>query len=289
MNDEAADLQGVWTLISVRTSREIELIRASCQVVSRVQEALEKAIAPGVTTLELDRLAEETIRNCGGVPAFKGYCGFPASICASVNEQAVHGIPNSHTPLEEGDILSVDVGVLMSGYYGDGAFTAGVGQISPKLQRLLDTTLDALHDGIERARVPGRVSDISNAVQLRAQSEGFSVIREYGGHGVGRSLPEDPHIPNYGAPGKGPRLRRGYVLAVEPIVSMRSPDVEVAEDGWTTTTCDRAPVAHFEHTVAITEDGPDILTERGGGGEDRQNSADAEEMQLAAAQAGERP
>lgn len=272
-------------MISVRTSREIELIRASCQVVSRVQEALEKAIAPGVTTLELDRLAEEIIRDCGGVPAFKGYCGFPASICASVNEQAVHGFPNSHTPLEEGDILSIDVGVLMSGYCGDGAFTAAVGQISPKLQRFLDTTLGALHDGIERARVPGRVSDISNAVQLRAESEGLSVIREYGGHGVGRSLHEDPHVPNYGAPGKGPRLRRGYVLAVEPILSMGGPDVDVADDGWTTTTRDRAPVAHFEHTIAITEDGPDILTKRE---QDRQDSADPEERQLAAAPAGER-
>ncbi len=277
----------MWILISVRTALEIELIRASCQVVARVREALENAIAPGVTTLELDCLAEKTIRDCGGVPAFKGYRGFPASICASVNEQAVHGFPNSLTRLEEGDILSVDVGVLRSGYYGDSAFTTAVGQISPELQRLLDTTRNALHDGIERARVPGRVSDISHAVQLRAESEGFSVIREYGGHGVGRSLHEDPYIPNYGAPGKGPRLRHGYVLAIEPIVSMRDSDIEVAEDGWTTTTRDRAPVAHFEHTIAITEEGPDILTDRGG--EDREDNDHPAEIGLAAAQAGKQP
>lgn len=286
MDSEKPRFKGVRALISVRTSREIELIRASCQVVSRVQGALERAVVPGVTTLELDRLAEETIRDCGGVPAFKGYRGFPASICASVNEQAVHGFPGP-SPLEEGDIVSIDVGVLMSGYYGDGAFTAGVGQISTELQRLLDATRDALRAGIERARVRGRISDISNAVQLRVESEGFSVIREFSGHGVGRSLHEDPHVPNHGAAGKGPRLRRGYVLAIEPIVSMGGPDLEVAEDGWTTTTRDHAPVAHFEHTVAITEDGPDILTERGEE-ETRQDNADPVAMPFAATPAGER-
>ena len=275
-------------MISVRTSREIELIRASCQVVARVREELEHAIVPGVTTQALDRLAEKTIRDCGGVPAFKGYHGFPASICASVNEQAVHGFPNALSELEEGDIVSIDVGVLMSGYYGDSAFTAGVGQIAPELQRLLDTTRGALFDGIERARVPGRVSDISNAVQRRTESEGFSVIREYGGHGVGRALHEDPHVPNHGAPGKGPRLRCGYVLAIEPIVSMGGPDIEVAEDGWTTTARDRAPVAHFEHTIALTEEGPVILTDLGGA--PRQDRALSAELDLAtAAQVAERP
>ena len=226
---------------------------------ARVQAVLESAAAPGVTTGALDKLAEETILDFGGSPAFKGYHGFPASICASPNSEAVHGFPND-TPLVEGDILGVDVGVLLEGYYGDGAFTMGIGEISPDRQRLLDTTRAALFDGIEQARVSNRLTDISHAVESRALSGGLSVVRNFGGHGVGRALHEDPHVPNYGSPGKGPRLKAGYVLAIEPILSLGGPDLETAEDGWTTTTTDGSPVAHFEHTVAITDEGPDILT-----------------------------
>ena len=226
---------------------------------AQVQAVLESAAAPGTTTRALDRLAEETIRDCGGTPAFKGYHGFPASICASPNSEAVHGFPRD-TPLVEGDILGVDVGVLLEGYYGDGAFTMGIGEISPERQRLLDTTRAALFDGIEQARVSNRLTNISHAIESRARSGGLSVVRDFGGHGVGRSLHEDPHVPNYGSPGKGPRLKAGYVLAIEPILSLGGPDLEIAEDGWTTTTTDGSPVAHYEHTVAITDEGPDILT-----------------------------
>ena len=247
-------------MIPIRTESEIALIRASCRIVAQVQAVLESVAALGTTTRALDRLAEKTIRDCGGTPAFKGYHGFPASICVSPNSEAVHGFP-SDTPLVEGDILSVDVGVLLEGYYGDGAFTMGIGEkISPERQRLLDTTRAALFDGIEQARVSNRLTDISHAVESRARSGGLSVVRDFGGHGVGRSLHEDPHVPNHGAPGKGPRLRAGYVLAIEPILSLGGPDLEIAEDGWTTTTTDGSPVAHFEHTVAITDEGPDILT-----------------------------
>jgi methionyl aminopeptidase len=224
-----------------------------------VQQALVAAARPGVSTLELDRLAEETIRGHGAHPAFKGYHGFPASICASVNDEAVHGFPRPEA-LHTGDILSVDVGVKLDGYFGDGAFSLGVGFITSAQQHLLDTTRAALHDGISKARSRGRLSDISHAIQSRAEANGMSVVREFGGHGIGRALHEAPHIPNYGSPGRGPKLQPGLVVAIEPILSMGKPDVVVAEDGWTTSTRDGTTVAHFEHTVAVTDDGPDVLT-----------------------------
>lgn len=246
-------------MVEIRTPEEIEKIRASCRIVFLVQQALVAAARPGVSTLELDRLAEETIRDHGASPAFKGYHGFPASICASVNDEAVHGFPRPEA-LHSGDILSVDVGVELDGFFGDGAFTLGVGRISSDEQHLLETTRAALDDGIEMARAGGRLSDISHAIQARAEVNGMSVVREFGGHGIGRALHEAPHIPNYGSPGRGPKLKPGLVVAIEPILSMGKPDVVVAEDGWTTLTRDGTAVAHFEHTVAITADGPDVLT-----------------------------
>jgi methionyl aminopeptidase len=193
------------------------------------------------------------------VPAFKGYRGFPASICASVNAAAVHGFP-SDRPLREGDLLSVDVGVKLRGYHGDGAFTAGVGTIDPSGSHLLATTRRCLAAAVGQARAGGRLSDLSHAVQSTAEAHGCCVIREFGGHGIGRDLHEDPHIANYGRPGRGPRLRPGYVLAIEPIIGLGAPEIEVAADGWTALTRDRSPVAHFEHTLAITEEGPELLT-----------------------------
>ena len=227
---------------------ELAQIHASCQVVYQVQQALDAAIAPGVTTLELDRLAEQIIHARGGRPAFKGY----------------HGFPNGR-PLRQGDLLTVDVGVELEGYYGDGAFTCGVGALSGPAQHLLDTTRACLEAGIDQARAGGRLSDISHAVQSCAEAAGTVVVRQYGGHGIGRALHEDPHVSNYGPPGRGPRLQPGLVLAIEPILSLGAHQVEVDEDGWTTRTRDGALAAHCEHTVAITEEGPWILTLPGDG------------------------
>jgi len=246
-------------LIRRKSPGEIERIRASCQIVYRVQQALEQRLEPGVTSLELDTLAEEIICAHGGVPAFKGYRGFSSSICASVNAQIVHGIPDA-VPLREGDIISVDVGVRFDGYYGDAAFTAGVGRVDARAQHLIDVTRECLERGISQARPDNRLSDISHAIQTWAESQGLSVVRQFGGHGIGRSLHEEPHIDNYGSPGTGPRLRPGFVFAIEPILSLGVAEVLVGEDGWTTTTRDGEPAAHCEHTIAVTQDGPDILT-----------------------------
>ena len=247
------------SVIPRKSAAEIAHIRASCHLVALVKQTLEAAIRPGVTTLELDALAEQIIRAHGAVPAFKGYRGFPASICASANARVVHGFPDRN-PLQEGDILSVDVGVRRNGYYGDGAFTVGIGRIRPELEHLLATVRACLDAGIQQARVGGHLSDISHAIQTCAQSQGFSVVREFGGHGIGRALHEEPFIPNHGSPGQGPRLRSGFVLAIEPIINLGNPQIHIAEDGWTTTTCDQSPSAHCEHTVLLTPAGPEILT-----------------------------
>jgi methionyl aminopeptidase len=246
-------------MIARRTPQEIECIRSSCQIVFLVQKVIEGAIGPGISTLELDALAEETIRAHGAVPAFKGYRGFPASICASINAETVHGIPGA-TRLREGDAISVDVGVLLDEYYGDGAFTIGLGQIDDEMQHLLDTTRACLDIGIQQARAGNRISDISHAIQTHAEAGGLSVVREFGGHGIGRALHEEPHILNYGPPGKGPRLRPGHVIAIEPILCTGNGKVVLGADQWTATTRDGTPAAHFEHTIAIAEEGPQILT-----------------------------
>ena len=242
-----------------KKTSEIEQIIASSQIVFAVQQKLEALIAPGISTLELDEIAEAEIRAMGAVPAFKGYPGFPFSICASVNASIVHGFPDE-TPLQEGDIACIDIGALLDGYYGDGAFTIGVGTISAEAQHLIDGTLACLELGIAQAVPDGRLSDISHAIQRHADAQGLAIIREYGGHGIGRSLHESPHINNYGPPGKGPKLKPGHVFCIEPILCLGNPEVEHLDDGWTTLTRDRSLAAHSEHTIAITEDGPQILT-----------------------------
>jgi len=246
-------------LIRRKKLGEVERISASCQIVFAVQQKIEALVTPGITPLELDRIAEAEIRTLGAAPAFKGYHGFPYSICSSVNASIVHGFPDD-TPLAAGDIISIDVGARLDGYYGDGAFTVGVGTIGPEAQRLLDGTRACLELGIAQARPDGRLSDISNAIETHADAQGLAIIREYGGHGIGRKLHEAPHINNYGPPGKGPRLKPGHVFCIEPILCLGDPEVEHCDDGWTTLTRDRSLAAHSEHTVTITEDGPQILT-----------------------------
>ena len=216
-------------------------------------------VRPGVTTKELDEAAEEIIRSKGGIPAFKGYRDYPATLCTSINDQVVHGIPKARK-LESGDIASIDVGVKYNGYYGDSAATIPVGAVDEAVQRLLQITVQALYQGIDRAQPGGRLSDISHAIQTWVEDNGFSVVRQFVGHGIGRALHEDPQIPNFGPPHRGPRLRPGMILAIEPMVNMGTYETAFAEDGWTTSTADGLPSAHFEHTVAIGRDGPEILT-----------------------------
>ncbi len=228
-------------------------------MVAEVLQLMRERIKPGVTTLELDRLAEEKCNKWKARPAFKGYGGFPFTICASPNDRVVHGFPNQQ-PLQEGDILSIDFGLIIDGFYGDSAVTIPVGKIDATTQRLLDVTKESLDLGIAAAKPGGRLSDISHAVQTRVEQDHFSVVREFVGHGIGRQLHEDPQIPNYGPPARGPQLKPGMTLAIEPMVNIGLPAVKVLDDGWTAVTIDGRRSAHFEHTVAITENGPEILT-----------------------------
>ena len=230
------------------------------RVVAETHALVGEHVRPGVTTGELDRLAEEFIRSQGGVPTFLGYKGFPASLCLSPNDMVVHGIPGEYR-LDEGDILSVDVGVTLDGYIADSAYTFGVGEVESEAQRLLDSAQDALDAGIEQAQVGNRVGDISHAVQLVVERAGFSVVRSLVGHGVGRYYHEDPHIPNFGEPGRGPLLSEGMTIAIEPMITAGSADVYVHDDDWSISTEDGSLSAHFEHTVAVTAEGPEILTE----------------------------
>jgi methionyl aminopeptidase len=246
-------------MVVCRTREEIEKIRRAGRIVAEVLRDLRQMAQPGVTTRELDRYAEAKIRARGGIPTFKGYRGFPASICTSINEEVVHGIP-SDRKLQAGDIVGIDCGVTLDGYVADAAITVPVGEISEELQRLLRVTEEALYRAIEQARVGNRLYDISYAVQSYAEAHGYSVVRDFCGHGVGRQMHEDPQVPNFGTPGRGLRLRAGLVLAIEPMLNMGTHEVEIAEDGWTVRTVDRKPSAHFEHTIAITERGPVILT-----------------------------
>jgi methionyl aminopeptidase len=234
-------------------------MRAATVLVADVLVELRSLVAPGVTTADLDGVAESRVRQAGGVPAFKGYHGFPATLCTSVNEEVIHGIP-SRRVLREGDILSIDLGVLLDGFYGDAATTVAVGPITEEAASLMRVTEEALYLGIERAAVGGRVSDIGYAVQRHVEAHGYSVVREYVGHGVGAALHEEPQVPNYGPAGRGPRLTEGMTLAIEPMVAMGKSAVKVLGDGWTAVTKDRSLAAHFEHTVAITANGPVIMT-----------------------------
>lgn len=246
-------------MIVLKSSSELKKMRAAGQIVARVLDLLRSRIKPGVTTAELDRLAEEQCRRYRAKPAFKGYGGFPFAICSSPNDRVVHGFPDEK-PLLEGDILSIDFGVIHQGFYGDSAITVPVGRIDDETQRLLTVTQEALEQGIAKAVPGGRLSDISNAVQTWVEQRGFSVVREFVGHGIGRQLHEAPQIPNFGPAGQGPKLKAGMVLAIEPMINAGQPEVKVLEDGWTAVTLDGRCSAHFEHTVAITDQGPEILT-----------------------------
>ena len=251
--------------ITIKSSRELDLMREAGRIIAEAKLAVKNALAPGVTSLEMDALAEEIIKKRGAIPSFKGYQPaphmppFPASICFSFNEEIVHGIP-SERKMREWDIVSVDFGAIVEGYHGDSAFTAGVGSISDTAQRLIDVTSDSLDAGIKMALIGSRLTDISNSIQIYAESKGYSVVKEYVGHGIGRELHEEPQIPNYGSPGRGPLLREGMVLAIEPMLNVGSWKTKVMPDGWTIVTIDGELSAHSEHTVAITSDGPEVLT-----------------------------
>ena len=247
-------------MIHAKSSREIQYMRDAGRIVAQTHEELAKAVKPGVGTKELDQIAEDYIISKGAEPSFKGYRGFPAAICTSVNHVVVHGIPGLET-VKNGDIISIDIGVVINGYHGDAARTRPVGEISATTEKLLQVTEESLYKGIEQAVIGNRLSDISHAVQTHAEGNGFSVVRNYCGHGIGRSMHEEPQILNYGDPGHGPRLKAGYCLAIEPMVNVGTHGVSVLKDGWTVITNDKQLSAHFEHSVAITEDGPLILTE----------------------------
>jgi len=246
-------------MIIIRSPREVEQIRKANVVVSEVLERLKTLVVPGVTTDELDRISEEIILSKGAVPAFKGYRGYPKTLCVSINEEVVHGIPNKRK-LKEGDIVSIDVGTNLHGYFGDAAITLPVGEINPEAKRLLEVTEKALSIGIGMAKVGNRLFDISHAVQAWVESNGFSVVRDFVGHGIGKSLHEDPQIPNFGSPNQGPRLERGMIFALEPMVNEGTYEVRVLDDGWTVVTADGKPSAHFEHTIAITDGQAEILS-----------------------------
>ena len=252
-------------MVYLKTKREIELIRESCKIVAEVLKLIGAQIKPGVTTIALDKLAEDYIRSFGGVPAFKGYGSqkdnlFPATLCTSVDAEVVHGIPGKRV-LKEGEIVSIDVGVKKSGYFGDGAWSFAVGSVSAEKQRLLDVTRESLCKGIEKAKAGNKVHDISAAVQSHVEAHGFSVVRELVGHGVGKELHEPPNVPNFGKPGTGPELKAGMTLAIEPMVNLGGYQVMMQPDGWTVITRDGLPSAHFEHTIAIVDGEPEILTQ----------------------------
>ncbi len=247
-------------MIYLKTDEEIELMRVANQLVGKTLGELAKHVAPGVTTLQLDKIAEEFIRDNGATPAFLGYGGFPNSICASVNDHVVHGIPSSKVILRDGDIISIDCGTHINGFTGDSAYTFCVGEVSPEVRHLLKTTKESLYKGIEAAVDGKRVGDIANAIQTYCETRNYSVVRELVGHGCGRNMHEEPEVPNYGRRGCGPLLRSGMCICIEPMINLGSKNVVFENDGWTVRTKDRKPSAHFEHCIAIRPDGPDILS-----------------------------
>lgn len=250
-------------MISLKSAREIEVMRRANVIVAEILQELKKKVAPGVTTLELDALAEELTYKKKAQPAFKGYAMagrvYPRTLCVSINEEIVHGIP-SNRPLRAGDVVGLDFGVVYDGFYGDAAVTVGVGEVSEEARRLMWVTEEALYKGIEQLREGKRLGDLSSAVQTTVESAGFSVVRAFVGHGIGKKLHEEPPVPNYGEPDRGVRLREGMVLAIEPMVNAGGCEVEIKEDGWTAVTKDRSLAAHFEHSVAITKNGPYVLS-----------------------------
>ncbi|MGM0369578.1 MAG: type I methionyl aminopeptidase [Bacillota bacterium] len=246
-------------MIIRKSKKEIKKMRQAGKIVAETHQLLKNKIEPGVSTQELDQLAEDYIRKQGAKPIFKGYHGFPASICASVNEVIVHGIPGDYQ-LQEGDIISIDIGARIDGFCGDAARTWGVGDISEEASNLLEATNKSLAEGIKAAKIGNRLSDVSHAVQSYVEPQGYGVVRNYSGHGIGRKMHEAPQIPNYGKPNRGPRLKEGMVLAIEPMINIGTPKNKTLDDDWTVITKDKELSAHFEHTVAITKDGPQILT-----------------------------
>lgn len=246
--------------IMIKSAAEIEKMRRSGAALRQVHDAVREVVRIGATTMDLERAAETKVKELGVTPAFKGYHGYPAILCTSVNNEVIHGIPNDHGGLKDGDIVSIDCGVIVDGFYSDAAVTYPIGTPSSAVQKLLRVTEASLYAAIEKAVPGGRLFDISHAVQTMCEAEGYGVVREFVGHGIGRSMHEDPQLPNVGEAGKGPRLKSGMVLAIEPMINLGKPDVKVLEDGWTAVTVDGSFSAHFEHTVAITKDGPLILT-----------------------------
>ncbi|MBO5726267.1 MAG: type I methionyl aminopeptidase [Clostridia bacterium] len=247
-------------MIVLKTGRELALMKEACRISAGALKVIEQAIEPGITTGELDRIAEKYILSQGAKPNFKGYHGYPATACISINNEVIHGIPSVTRKINNGDIVSVDLGATINGYHGDNAATFAVGEIDTEAKRLIDTTRESLYEGIKMARAGGRTGDIGYAIQSYVESRGFSVVREYVGHGVGTALHESPEVPNFGTPGRGVRLLPGMTLAIEPMINIGKPNVKVMPDGWTVLTCDGSLSAHFEHTIAITPDGPQIMT-----------------------------
>ena len=247
-------------MIVLKTGRELNIMREACRISAGALQTAGKAVEPGVTTAEIDRLAEEYIRSQGGEPNFKNYEGYPATACISINNEVIHGIPSSKRKLRAGDIVRIDLGAKFDGYHGDNAATFACGDISPEAKRLMDATRESLYEGIKAARAGGRIGDISHAVQAYVEARGYSVVRQFVGHGVGTHLHEAPEVPNFGTAGRGIRLMPGMTIAIEPMVNAGAAGVEVQPDGWTVLTKDGSLSAHFEHTVAITADGPKIMT-----------------------------
>lgn len=246
-------------MLYLKTDEEIGLLRESNMLVSRTLAEIAALIKPGISTLYLDKMAESYIRDHGAVPAFKGYGGFPNTLCTSVNEEVVHGIPSAYT-LKEGDIISVDCGVILNGWYGDSAYTFPVGEITDELKKLLDYTRASLEEGVRKAVAGNRVGDISNAVQVKAESGGFTVVRELVGHGLGKKLHEQPEVPNYGRPGSGPKMQKGLVICIEPMINLGRKETVQMRDGWTIRTADAKQSAHFEYAVAVDNGKADVLT-----------------------------
>jgi methionyl aminopeptidase len=251
-------------MIVLKSAREIGLMRRAGHILAGLMERLATSVRPGISTLDIDEEVESYIHREGAAPAFKGYRGFPATVCVSINEEIVHGIPSARRKVREGDIVGLDLGCIVEGYYADCAFTLPLGPVPPKVQKLLDVTRESLDRAIQECRSGRRLSDVSHAVQTHVEANGFGVVRAFVGHGIGRALHEEPQIPNFGDPGRGPQLRPGMVLAIEPMVTMGSWEVRILDDGWTAVTQDGSLAAHFEHTVAVTDDGPEVLTSRTG-------------------------
>lgn len=247
-------------MIVLKTGRELKIMKEACSISAGALEVAGKAVEPGVTTAEIDRLAEEYIRRRGGEPNFKNYDGYPATACISINNEVIHGIPSEKRKLRAGDIVSIDLGAKFDGYHGDNAATFACGDVSPEAKRLMDTTRESLYEGIRAACAGGRIGDIGHAVQSYVEARGYSVVRQFVGHGVGTHLHEAPEVPNFGTPGRGIRLMPGMTIAIEPMVNAGGYDVKVQPDGWTVLTKDGSLSAHFEHTIVITADGPKIMT-----------------------------